>query len=216
MDQPTPKEKRPAHVIRWRFCLLTGALLTGAPLLGLWAYQRWVLVNFHEVVAGKVYRSAQPSVAQLGEWVREYGIRTIVNFRDATSDTAVKEKAAAKELGVHYVAHPLFNHSLPKPNVLRSLIGTIEGVEQPMLLHCRAGADRTGLASVIAAMAIGGQDYASAREQLSVRYLYLDPFENHVAGCLTRYEQYCRQEGIGTPGWRQFRYWALNVYSPDS
>lgn len=216
MEPPTREQPKPRRRFRWWRCLLVATLVAGVSLFGLWAYQRWVLVNFHEVVPGEVYRSAQPSAEHIRKWVEEYDIRTIVNLRsDVTSPVVVEEAALAKEIGLRYESVPLLNHSLPKPAALHSLIETIETVERPMLLHCRAGADRAGLASVVAAMAIGGRDYASARKHLSARYLHLDPFPDHIGGSVKKYEEYCRQQGTGTGGWEQFRHWAFSVYGRD-
>jgi len=37
--------------------------------------------NFHTVIAGELYRSAQPSAADIAEYKQKAGIRTIVNLR---------------------------------------------------------------------------------------------------------------------------------------
>src|SRR5947209_10234346 len=52
--------------------VLTLALHAGYVLVG---------PNFHTVVPGSVYRSAQPSGERLEALVRDYGIRTVVNLR---------------------------------------------------------------------------------------------------------------------------------------
>ena len=37
--------------------------------------------NFHTVVPGELYRSAQPTAAMIAEYQQNYGIKTIVNLR---------------------------------------------------------------------------------------------------------------------------------------
>lgn len=213
---PSPRRASRWRRFRWGLYLLAGALVVGGALFGLWAHQRWTLCNFHVVVGGQVYRSAQPGPERLRKWVREYGLRTVVNLRSDTFRPVVAEEGAlVKQLGLRYESVRLTKHRLPTRAVLRRLIQTIETGETPMLLHCKAGADRAGIASVVAAMAIGEESYASARKHLSVRYLHFDPFPDHVGGCLRRYEDYCRRQGLGTGGWQQFRHWALHVYDPD-
>jgi hypothetical protein len=83
-----------------------------------------------------------------------------------------------------------------------------------MLIHCRMGADRTGVASVLAAMAIGGQTYDQARSQLSIRYFHVDDDPDHIEGLLLSYEEHCKAKGVGTGGWSQFKAWALGAYWP--
>src|SRR4051812_13007227 len=41
--------------------------------------------NFHTVAAGVLYRSAQPSKAELAAAVREHGIKSVLNLRGANS-----------------------------------------------------------------------------------------------------------------------------------
>jgi protein tyrosine/serine phosphatase len=41
---------------------------------------------------------------------------------------------------------------------------------KPILIHCQAGADRTGLVSVLYLQQIAGIDEETAEEQLSVRF----------------------------------------------
>ena len=209
-EKQEKRRKRP----RWRRRLVVAALVMLAGLFGLYSVQRWVLHNFHEVVPGEVYRSAQPGPEQLRQWMQRYGIRTVVNLRSDVDRDAVREEIkAAEKLGLKYVSVSLWKLHLPTRDKMRELIDAIEAAERPMLLHCRAGADRSGVAGVMADMAIGGANYDSARKQLSMRYLHFDPYADHVSGVLKVYESYCEGKGIGTGGWQQFRNWALNVYS---
>jgi protein tyrosine/serine phosphatase len=41
--------------------------------------------NFHAVVTGAIYRSAQPSASDITSYVKNYGIRSIINLRGANS-----------------------------------------------------------------------------------------------------------------------------------
>ncbi|MFP3936945.1 MAG: fused DSP-PTPase phosphatase/NAD kinase-like protein [Phycisphaerae bacterium] len=171
--------------------------------------------NFHAIVPGLAYRCAQPGPSQLRRWTERYGLRTVINLRGKSSrDFYAAERAAAEELGLRMVdvrlsamGHP------PRPQLMR-LIEALENSPRPVLLHCRAGADRTGLAAVLAAMAIGGQDYATAREQLSWQYGHIDDHTDRIAGLLHRYERFCSEAGIDTGGWEQFRRWASEEYHP--
>lgn len=51
--------------------LAAGGYLLAIQLLG----------NFHEVVAGQLYRSNQPSSEQLVRYTRDHGIKTVINLR---------------------------------------------------------------------------------------------------------------------------------------
>lgn len=171
--------------------------------------------NFHVVVPGEVYRSAQPSPADLRCWTDRYGLRTVINLRgESSGDFHAEQRAAAGELALRMVdvRFSAMNHP-PRPQLLR-LIDALENSPRPILLHCKRGADRTGIAAVLAAMAVGGQDYATARKQLSWQYGHLDSDTDKIAGLLHRYERYCREAGLDTGGWEQFRRWATQEYHP--
>ncbi len=206
IDQQAGRKDRKHKWLRWILaCGIALALCAG----GAYYYLRFVRVNFHVVIEGQVYRSAQPGGETLLGWIRSRGLKTIVNLRGSVSDA---ERAATKEGGATLVVIRFSAYRLPSLPSLRKLIEVLETADRPILLHCRAGADRTSMASVLAAMAIGGQDYQAASSQLSMRYLRLDGSPQRIAGFLQRYEAYCRKEKIDTGGWKQFRRWAMETY----
>lgn len=200
---------------KWRILLV----LTVVSLLGMtgWAMsERYLYGNFHRVVRGKVYRSAQPDTADLKKRVSRFGIKAIVNLRgDEDMPIIVQEIADAKALGVEYISIHLPNNRLPDALGIRELARVLESAPRPLLLHCKSGADRTGLASVMAAMCVGNQSYQAALEQLSLKYFHFDASPEHVTGVLDQYEEYCRQAGTDTGGWTQFRQWLFEVYDQE-
>ena len=171
--------------------------------------------NFHELVPGQVYRSGQPSAGELKEWSAKYGLKTVVNLRGSSSRPFYDaERRAAAEAGVRLINIRFSAIRLPPAPELRRLIEALETAERPILLHCRDGSDRAGVASVLAAMAVGGQDYETATSQLSARYLHFDEGPDAIAGVLEKYEAHCREEGLSTGGWDEFKDWALHHYYP--
>jgi hypothetical protein len=108
---------------------------------------------------------------------------------------------------------PLSDRSLPPRSDFLELITVLESATDPMLIHCRAGADRTGVVSVLAAMALGGESYEEARSHLSLRYLHFGDDPLAVEGVLTRYEAYCERHGIETGGWAEYCHWVQEHYS---
>ncbi|HUU32276.1 MAG TPA: tyrosine-protein phosphatase [Phycisphaerae bacterium] len=199
--------------IRRGIILVLAAFLLGAG--GYIVYILYITNGFDFVVRGKVYRSAQPDKETMTRWVVKYGIKTIVNLRAGITDDPNDPVAlAAEKAGAMTIFICLPNTKLPKSPNLMYLADVIETAPEPILLHCREGADRTGLASAMAAMALGGKSYDRAREQMGIRHLHLYTDSTRIGGVLLQYEDYCRARGSGTGGWKEFRHWIFNVYLP--
>ena len=67
-------------------------------------------------------------------------------------------------------------HELSRPRAA-ALIALMERVEKPILIHCKDGADRTGLASALYLAVVKQEDPKVAEAQLSIRYGHISlPF----------------------------------------
>lgn len=149
--------------------MAVGAVAAGA---GAWAGYLRVTGNIHEVEPGQVYRSGQLWPSQLSSLLQEKGIRTVINLRGenpgrAWYDDEIRVTEAA---GVRHVSLPMSANVEPSPDLLARLIDTLGTAQQPMLIHCEAGADRSGLASALYQLINKGQSPAEADRQLSFRY----------------------------------------------
>ncbi len=186
-----------------------------ASLGGFYLYRTAWTNNFDVVLPGKVYRSAQPKGSDFARWTKAHGLKTVINLRgESTSADVANETAAAKQEGLELIHVRFSAMEIPSALQLRRLITALETAPKPILIHCHAGADRTGVASVIAAMALGGRDYETAKRQLSAYYLHFDNSREHIGGLLNEYEDYCIAHNLPRAGWQQFRQWAMEAYHP--
>lgn len=108
--------------------------------------------NFHEVIPGRLYRSAQLSGAELRTVSRRFGVKTIINLRNAcpVEPWYQEETAVARERGIEHHNLNFSAYLAPAPQELRKLVSILESCPRPVLIHCRRGADRTGLATSLA------------------------------------------------------------------
>ena len=103
------------------------------------------------------------------------------------------------------------------------LIDALNAAQTPILLHCQSGVDRAGFASVLAAVAIGHENYDTAKLQAyvppgprkrkdfsKVRADYLHDYA-HISDTLKLYEDYCRHNKIDKNDWNQFVQWAKEL-----
>jgi len=107
-------------------------------------------LNFHVVEEGKVYRSAQPTANDLQNIMEKYHIKTILNLRGGSaSDWYKEEKEFAEKNGIDLITIGMSAMRLPHRKDLIKVLDTFKNARYPILIHCKAGADRTGEASAM-------------------------------------------------------------------
>jgi protein tyrosine/serine phosphatase len=128
--------------------------------------------NFHTVEEGAFYRSAQLSTDELQTAIRDHGIKAILNLRGAHPGEPWydDEVAASRALGVAHYDYGLSAYRIVTEQQIADLLGIIREAPQPLLVHCKSGADRTGLVSALYRFAVEGTSREEADGQLSLVY----------------------------------------------
>lgn len=136
----------------------------------------------------RAWRSAQPAPRDIRA-LAELGIRTIVNLRGKRQcGSYTLERAACERYGIVLVDFHMRSHRAPPRDHLKAALDLFERIEYPMLMHCKSGADRTGLMSVLYCLVKLGEPLSQAMRQLSPRYGH---FRLNNAGILdTFFESY--------------------------
>jgi len=119
--------------------------------------------GFRESMPG-VFRSPFAREEQMIHRLEENQIRTVLCLRGGS--TARQSERAAIAGGAAFVAIPISAKSAPTPAALLAMWHVAATAERPILVHCRAGVDRTGLALALIALHDTG-DFALARAQLA-------------------------------------------------
>jgi protein tyrosine phosphatase (PTP) superfamily phosphohydrolase (DUF442 family) len=134
----------------------------------------WLLAggNFHVVAEGKLYRSAQPSAEDLVGYARDYDVKTVINLRGAHPGETWydDEMRASNKLGLRHVDLKLSARRELTPEQLASLARAFAEAPPPILVHCKSGADRTGLAAALYLLEVERLAAETAAGQLSVRF----------------------------------------------
>ena len=103
--------------------------------------------RFAIVEPGRVYRSGEVTPRQLDHLKREYGIRTVLSLLNPEAPETVAEKEAAERLGLRWVNVPLPGSGASRPeDRARIKEVLLDPDAAPLLVHCAAGTNRTGLA----------------------------------------------------------------------
>jgi tyrosine-protein phosphatase SIW14 len=105
------------------------------------------LPNFHKV-SDQLYRGAQPLDGGIKK-LAELGIKTIVNLR-GEEDLVSAEQKVTESAGLRYFNIPMPGLSAPSDEEVARVMSIVNNPEnQPVFIHCKRGADRTGTIGAI-------------------------------------------------------------------
>jgi tyrosine-protein phosphatase SIW14 len=131
------------------------------------------LPNFHRVNQ-ELFRGAQPTEQGIAQ-LRKLGVKTVVDLREA-GERSEAEKKVVEGLGMHYVSVPMGGLSAPDPDQVAQVLRIIGDISaDPVFVHCRRGADRTG--TVIAIYRITHDGWDNAKALAEARSLGMSRFE---------------------------------------
>jgi protein tyrosine phosphatase (PTP) superfamily phosphohydrolase (DUF442 family) len=138
--------------------------------------------RLREVDPGRVYRSGQMTAAGLEEAVRRFGIRTVINVQDDVPDPdtdnsfwrpgTIKESDLCRRLGVRYVwiapdLVPVKDSPERRPQAIDELLQVLDDqTAYPVLIHCRAGLNRTGCLVAVYRMEYQGWPRMAAFQEM--------------------------------------------------
>lgn len=167
--------------------------------------RRWT--NFCEIAPG-VYRSNQPTHERWEEYAK-LGIKTVINLRGASPARPhyLFEVESLKQLGIKQLDIALHARAAPPMESIQELLEAFRTIDRPFLMHCKSGADRAGLASVLYKLLIEKAPLAEARKMLSLRFLHV---KWHTTGVLDYfldvYEARNKKSPIDFETWLQTEY----------
>jgi len=136
-----------------------------------WTWRAHYRLRFACVEEGVLYRSAQPNRRQLERIVDAGRIRTIVNLRQprsiAKDPRAADEKALAAARGIDFVNIP-YAHDKAQAQIAEFLALVADPARRPILVHCSAGKERTGVLVAAYRMKALGWKPARAMEEMGL------------------------------------------------
>ena len=171
---------------------------------------RIVWTNRHQI-SDDIWRSNQPAPYQLAQ-IKRRGVKTIVNLRgDRECGGYRLEQAACERLGLKLVNFSLKSRAAPAKDVLHEAKAVFGALEYPILVHCKSGADRAGLAAVLLMYFKEGCEMSEAIQQLSAKYGH---FKGSDTGILDYVLERYLADNAAEP--MDFLRWVDEVYDPDA
>ena len=119
-------------------------------------------------------------------------------------------RTACERYGIRLVNFQVRSRAAPRREELRGARELFERIEYPILMHCKSGADRAGLMSVLYCFLKEGVPLPQAVEQLSVRYGH---FRQAETGVLDAFFERYLADNAKRP--MPFFDWVETVYDPD-
>jgi protein tyrosine/serine phosphatase len=165
------------------------------------AFLRAAFQNAHWV-SPELVRTNQPSPRQLARW-RDKGVKTIVNLRGGFDGSFYAlERDACQKLGLEMVDFVVTSREIPSREQVLGAKRLFETLKYPALMHCKSGADRAGVMSVLYCHFRLGQPIETAISQLSLKYLHMEAGKTGVLDYFfDRYLEDIAPQGISFLDW---------------
>lgn len=161
-------------------------------------------------ISDEMMRTNQPWPFQVRRWARQ-GIKTIVNLRGGFRESFyLLEREACEKSGIKLDHLTVTSRSAPTKQQIRDAKALFERIQYPALMHCKSGADRAGLMSVLYLHFRKGEPIEKARRMLSLRYGHVRQGKTGVLDhVFDTYVEHAKTSGLS------FMDWVETVYDPD-
>lgn len=146
--------------------------------------------NFHTVERNMCYRSKQLTAARLKKYSQKYNIKTIINLRGTKENKSwwTEEQEFAKNNNIKIIDIRLSADELPLKNDILNILNAFDSAQKPILIHCRRGADRTGMIAALWVLDKMGKNKKYAKAQLSLWYGHYKYFTPHMIRFIEMWE----------------------------
>ena len=167
---------------------------------------RLAYLNKH-ALARDAWRSAQPAPHHFHRIKRD-GVKTIVNLRgERMCGSYWLEEQVCKDLGLELINFQVRSRAAPTVEELRRAKALFQRIEYPMLMHCKSGADRAGLMSVLYRHFREGMPIEKAKDELSLKYGHIRQADTGILDYFfERYVADNEEQPIAFMDWVETRY----------
>lgn len=180
-------KKLPGKIITWRSgSILAALIITIAGAIVLWetkledcvATKRWGVVE-----SGLIFRCGRLPSARMRNVLARHNIRVLIDLTQPTADPKhhTKERAAADDLGIAYYNFALIGDGTGNIEHYALALAALTDARRrglPALVHCAAGAQRTG--GVIAAYRIFGEGWSPDQARLEMQRYGWKPQKDRI------------------------------------
>jgi protein tyrosine/serine phosphatase len=173
------------------------------------AFLRVWWTNAHWI-SDEMVRTNQPWPFQIRRWGKR-GIKTIVNLRGGLGSSFHQlEKDACARTGIALENFLVTSRGAPTLEQIKGAKDLFERIRYPALMHCKSGADRAGLMSVLYLHFRKGEPVDRAMRMLSLRYGHVRQGKTGIIDYFfTRYIEHAKTSPVSLMEWTE------RVYDPE-
>ena len=140
-----------------------------------WGDHAFLRIGFQNAfwIDDDMVRTNQPWPFQLAWW-KKRGIKTVINLRGGFDGSFYAlEKDACERWGLKMVDFTITSREAPRRERVLGAKQLFDTIEYPALMHCKSGADRAGIMSVLYRHFRLGEPIEVALQELSLRRLHV-------------------------------------------
>ena len=128
--------------------------------------------NFYPITDDEAYRSAQLDRDEFEYYIKEYDIKSIVNLlgKHPNESWYQEEMEVSADHNVRHYDLSLPATREPTEEDAQELVEIYKTAPRPVLVHCKAGADRSGLAAAMWKVIVDKEPKSEAAKELSILY----------------------------------------------
>ena len=163
----------------------------------------------HREIGGDMWRANQPSPKRIAT-LAEMGFKTIINLRgESPKGFYLLEKEACAAHGIDLINYRMYSRDVHTKEAIFGARDLFENISYPALMHCKSGADRTGIMGVLYRHFHLGEPIEEALGQLSLRYLHVKQGKTGMLDFFFHdYLDYAKHHNV------TFTEWVESVYDP--
>jgi uncharacterized protein (TIGR01244 family) len=171
--------------------------------------------NTHWIDA-RMARSFQPSPGHIAAWAKK-GVKSVINLRGTRWEQEQPgyywlEREACELAGIAHYDYRAFSREAPRREFITGFDALLGAIEYPAVMHCKSGADRAGLASVLYGFLHGGQALDVARRQLGPRFGHIKAGKTGILDAFFDVYREAAEAAGEAPSPGHFRRWIRDDY----
>ena len=179
------------YLLHWIKKILKYIFLPIITLALLWIFYFKLYGNFHKI-DNDYYRSAQLYKFNMSYYIEKYKIKSIINLRGKSNSQWYKNEInISNNYNITHYDFGFGDRVIQSIEKMDKLVELMKTAPKPVLVHCKAGADRTSLANALYEYKIKNNKFAE--DFISLKYGHFPWFGSKTKAMDISFKNYTKQ-----------------------